>query len=610
MLDRGRQEAWQEAIDLLCFSAANIILGGASFEVFRARLVGMVDFAFDALELPAEARPYSLKQAMATALAYEIWNAAPIPENHFRPRRIAKPERNAPCPCGSGRKYKQCCGTAALPTLGVTETVMLAHVLAHWPKKRLKELPVRELAPDALAMVAERWLDEGREKDATALLEALFERLPELDARAEMAADALLNCYLEAAAPRKKQRFIDALKAAPDKVLRSTGWQRQATVDCDFGNYAAAWQSFREAQRLTPNAPALAHLEILLLASEGRSAEARSRAEFWAARLARDPHEDHSDLIAILRDLAAGTPESLLRNEERLHGPLAGFMALIENWPAPACHYTMKHGTVLSAKKALATAEADWDAVCPFNDQASGGIAWLEFLVTDPLAGQSFLILRDLVDLVLDAPESVPGAAEAVAKQLLERAEALRQTVLAALKAGERELPWGYLDNRPLLSLVASYIKHFADERPDKTLDLLRWSVLTANPTDNIGLREQLIHRLVGHREPLEALAAADRYPDDFAFTEYGRVLALYAAGRLDEAAQAFAKAVARSPKVWKTLAAKAPRRPRMEPGLYVVGGEDEAWIYRENHLALWQSTGALAWAANLPITRKRRGSP
>ena len=25
-------------------------------------------------------------------------------------RRDAKPERNDPCPCGSGKKYKKCCG--------------------------------------------------------------------------------------------------------------------------------------------------------------------------------------------------------------------------------------------------------------------------------------------------------------------------------------------------------------------------------------------------------------------------------------------------------------------------------------------------------------------
>ena len=27
-------------------------------------------------------------------------------------RRVAAPDRNAPCPCGSGRKYKKCCGAA------------------------------------------------------------------------------------------------------------------------------------------------------------------------------------------------------------------------------------------------------------------------------------------------------------------------------------------------------------------------------------------------------------------------------------------------------------------------------------------------------------------
>lgn len=26
------------------------------------------------------------------------------------PRRVVKVERNAPCPCGSGKKYKKCCG--------------------------------------------------------------------------------------------------------------------------------------------------------------------------------------------------------------------------------------------------------------------------------------------------------------------------------------------------------------------------------------------------------------------------------------------------------------------------------------------------------------------
>ncbi len=36
---------------------------------------------------------------------------APLPEAPVEQARAAdKPERNSPCPCGSGKKYKKCCG--------------------------------------------------------------------------------------------------------------------------------------------------------------------------------------------------------------------------------------------------------------------------------------------------------------------------------------------------------------------------------------------------------------------------------------------------------------------------------------------------------------------
>ena len=38
---------------------------------------------------------------------YYAWGEEP------GPRRVHKVGRNAPCPCGSGRKYKKCCGRAA-----------------------------------------------------------------------------------------------------------------------------------------------------------------------------------------------------------------------------------------------------------------------------------------------------------------------------------------------------------------------------------------------------------------------------------------------------------------------------------------------------------------
>lgn len=36
---------------------------------------------------------------------------APVPDAPVEKAKAAgEPERNAPCPCGSGKKYKKCCG--------------------------------------------------------------------------------------------------------------------------------------------------------------------------------------------------------------------------------------------------------------------------------------------------------------------------------------------------------------------------------------------------------------------------------------------------------------------------------------------------------------------
>lgn len=590
-------ERWHNALEMICYSSASQILEGISFSEFRARMVGMVEILFDAMEIPAAARLPEMQQSMATSVALEIWNATPIPENRFRPQKQARPERNAPCLCGSGRKFKQCCAAVDGPKLGISEELMLMEVLLQFPRKQLASLPILDLHPESLALVAGSWLESGHEKDAIALLENLFSHLPELDARAETAADVLLNCYLEARAPRKKQNFIDALKAAPDKTLRSTGWQRQATVFSDKGNYPAAWEAFQEAQRLTPNEPALAQLEIILLVSEDRREEAKARAKFWSARLARDPKHDHSDLIALLHDLTNGCADSLLRSLAETHDPLADLATIIEGWPAPVCEYQLAHGAEIEPIGKLADCEMRW---MELRDGQMDHDKWLNFLNREPLAGHSFRILRDSIEVLGILPASLPGAIDLLARRLLERSEALRQTVLGKLKALDTQLPWGLIDNRPLLTLVTYYIDEFAASLPAEVLDLLRWAVLTANPTDNTALRDQLIHTLVAAGQATEAITVAARYPDDWAFTEFGRVLALFADGQPAEAESALDKARAKSPKVWKTLIAADPKPPRNEKPGFEIGGDDEAWEYRQRYLDVWRKSGALGWAAGL----------
>jgi hypothetical protein len=262
-------------------------------------------------------------------------------------------------------------------------------------------------------------------------------------------------------------------------------------------------------------------------------------------------------------------------------------------------------GCELAAKVELARLEDRWMDIRESGDPEDLIVFAAEF----SLAGQSFMILRDLSELAMLLNGGVPGSGEALSRLILERGEALRRMVLGKLKALDRELPWGFLDNRPMLTLLAYYVDEFAATRPTEVLDLLRWSVNVANPTDNTGLRETLIHRLVATGQADEAVGVAERYPDDFASTEYGRVLALFAAGRQDDAAAALQKAVAASPKVWKTLHASNPKAPKSSPYSITVGGADEAYLYRKKHLDLWRSSGALRWGAGIKLAKPKAAS-
>jgi len=53
--------------------------------------------------------------SLATNFGRGIWNAFPLPGNGFRPQPLATPGRNEACPCGSGRKFKVCCGHGPAP---------------------------------------------------------------------------------------------------------------------------------------------------------------------------------------------------------------------------------------------------------------------------------------------------------------------------------------------------------------------------------------------------------------------------------------------------------------------------------------------------------------
>lgn len=436
----------------------------------------------------------------------------------------------------------------------------------------------------------------SHEHRVIALLEALFSALPAPGNAPAPGADLLVDTYLDAATPRQAEHFLGALQRTPSTALRALGWQRQCALEAARGRFAAAWAAFHEATRLSPAAPALACLEVTTLMAEGRREEARSTAGLWAERLASNPEQDFSDLIAHLHDMARQDPTAPTDNGPDDGHLIERLLQQVDAWPAPACHYRLHKATALAPDRALARLESRWASVSPFNDAAAPG-AWLEIFPGDPLCAQSFLVLNDMAEMMRQAPAGKPASPRALTRALLLRAEALRRVVLEALQACEQPLPWHHPGNQPLLCLAADHARHFAAPGDDTALAPLRWSVLIASPGDETGLRDLLVHSLVSCGHAAEALAVADCAGPDDTFSRHGRVLALLALGRLDDARNALHACQAGSPLIWKTLSAPAPRKPKIRPGVYTVGGRDEAWIYRQAYLGYWQHAGALAWA-------------
>ncbi len=65
-------QRWYEALDTLCHSSAQQILDGISFNEFRGRMVGMIEFLLNTIAIPDAMRTPEMQQSMATLAALEI----------------------------------------------------------------------------------------------------------------------------------------------------------------------------------------------------------------------------------------------------------------------------------------------------------------------------------------------------------------------------------------------------------------------------------------------------------------------------------------------------------------------------------------------------------
>ena len=123
-------------------------------------------------------------------------------------------------------------------------------------------------------------------------------------------------------------------------------------------------------------------------------------------------------------------------------------------------------------------------------------------------------------------------------------------------------------------------------------------ALLELNPDDTHGVRFVLMNEYLRAGCDERALALAEQYPHDIApETRFGAVLALLRMRRLQEAERALHTARSDLPKTAQYLLPARVRRPRVAQGTIEVGGDDQAWLYRDEMRAVWQQTpGALEW--------------
>jgi tetratricopeptide (TPR) repeat protein len=452
-------------------------------------------------ELFAKLPDADARRGFATEFGRSLWNSMPLPDNGFRPRPVPRPERNEPCPCGSGKKYKKCCaewadGAPPLDPEGVW--LLMAEEL---PLEQVEALGTSGRMPrQILGAVATGLLDDGDPARALALVRPLFERPERLDERDSASLNTLLEAY--EALGLDEQRWEEAERLARDlrPPLRAVLWENLARAYAVEGEMEEAWTALGRARQDDPESPALGPLEVSLLLAEGRSAEAGERARYWRGRLkedelseqgveflaqvGEDPEETQlrfsfGDEVTVLihrleAELGRGEPPAPAYSIAAVAGdsgagqliPSAALRALEEGFEA--VFYPPEGDPDLAD---VADEEEGWD---PWDEDRAE--RWLGYVLERPAALDSVDILEDVAHAVSElAADRYAFLDRPLLRPILERGLAIVRQALAA-DPGIARLPADLEPNGSALALIvaATAQAHRLGEA-DHARELLGW---------------------------------------------------------------------------------------------------------------------------------------
>jgi SEC-C motif-containing protein len=249
------------------------------------------------------------RRGFAMELGRALWNSVPLPGNGYRPKPIARPERNDPCPCGSGQKHKRCCAQWAGSVPVFDPEGIWGFLVEELPLEKVEELGEAGKAPRAMVGdLATSLLDHGDAERALALVRPMFEHPERLDERDEAALSSLLEAYDELELYEEKEKEVERLKRQLKPALRAVLWENLVRSHAMEGEMAEAWDALEKARQDDPESVALGPLEVSLLLAEGRTPEAGERARFFREGFRRNP-ADISEAGLKFLDKVAHDPE-------------------------------------------------------------------------------------------------------------------------------------------------------------------------------------------------------------------------------------------------------------------------------------------------------------
>lgn len=593
---------------------------------------------------PDPARNEPAFRALVTTLTRVFWNASPLPSAGYRPRPVPAPQRNDACPCGSGQKHKRCClpyerdfaETTAEFGATVPEGVAWAAAAGHWDEHELDRLLSDPALPaDSLEPLGERLRDLGHPARALELVRAAVARGGDEDGL-EAAVKLVIEIDVELHGLREAADHVRETGGRRSPGLRAAMWRQLAAeaLGAEGPDAAREFLALARAEEPDDARNAVFELMISLYVNDLAGAQAIARKAVGDVRTRRQLREEtHGKALELLRlasrdpaaarELFAAGPDEEEEDDED-EGEDDDFVPVLAPLAEEGCARAVRpyrletwddHVAFGEPPRGVKGVERRWRLAFPgvkpalvdlFADQPddvyADAVEWLGVLA-DPAAFDSIDILDDLVlalsDIGGDADEeegeAIREGGERRAEEwlvalLLDRAEAIVRASLDAHPG--RTVPWAVLANRPALRLLShAALRLFVIGQADEAAERFEW-ILALNPNDNHGHRTWLVNHHLVHDRPARALEIADVYPGDvFLETTLGRALALWRLERHDDAMVAMRAAARDRPKAVRALLAGSMRRPAVGARGIAIGGDEEAWLYREAMGQEWGRT-------------------